>query len=153
MSDTNPPEAAQPEETQPDAKVDETDWKAEARKWEARAKENKSAAERLSELEESQKSELQKATERAELAEKRAVEFEQTALRTRIASEMGVIPEVINGADEDTMRASAQRVLDWANQGKKPAPKPTQLASGSAPSNKDGETGRAAAALRALRQG
>lgn len=109
-------------------------------------------AEQFDKVQEANKSELQKAQERAEAAERRAEEFEQTALKTRIAVEMGVIPEVINGADEEAMRKSAQRVLDWASQGKKPTPKPTQLASGSAPA-KGGEQGRAAAALRALRQG
>ena len=109
-------------------------------------------ASKFDEVEQASKTELQKAQERAEAAEKRAVEFEQTALKTRIAVEMGVIPEVVSGTDEKTMRESAQRVLDWAAQGKKPAPKPTQLASGSA-APKSGEQGRAAAALRAMRQG
>lgn len=109
-------------------------------------------ASKFDEVQEQSKTELQKAQERAEAAEKRATEFEQTTLKTRIAAEMGVIPEVVSGADEEAMRASAQRVLDWAAQGKKPAPKPTKLASGSAP-EKGGEQGRAAAALRAMRQG
>jgi len=43
MSET-PPEGApaqeQPDQPTPEAKPDETDWKAEARKWEARSKEN-----------------------------------------------------------------------------------------------------------------
>jgi hypothetical protein len=113
----------------------------------------KTKASEFDKIAEAQKSELQKAQERADAAEKRALEFEQTALKTRIASEMGVIPEVIQGSDEETMRASAQRVLDWANQGKRTPPAPKKLASGSAPEPKGGETGRAAAALRALRQG
>jgi hypothetical protein len=113
----------------------------------------KTKAAEFDKIAEAQKTELQKAQERAEAAEKRAVEFEQTALKTRIASEMGVIPEVIQGSDEETMRASAQRVLDWANQGKRTPPPAKKLASGSAPDTKGGESGRAAAALRALRQG
>lgn len=110
-------------------------------------------ASKFDEVQEQSKSELQKAQERAQAAEKRATEFEHTALKTRIASEMGVIPEVIQGSDEETMRASAQRVLDWANQGKRTPPPAKKLASGSAPDSKGGEPGRAAAALRALRQG
>jgi hypothetical protein len=109
-------------------------------------------ASKFDEVQEASKSELQKAQERAEAAEKRATEFEHVALRTRIATEMGVIPEVIQGSDEETMRASAQRVLDWANQGKRTPPPTKPLASGSA-APKDGENGRAAAALRALRKG
>ena len=116
-------------------------------------------ASKLAAIEEAGKTEAQKAAdrikaaeERAAAAERRAAEFEQTALKTRIAAEMGVIPEVVNGTDEESMRASAQRVLDWAAQGKRPVPKPSSLASGSA-APKGGEQGRAAAALRALRQG
>lgn len=109
-------------------------------------------ASKFDEAQEASKSELQKAQERAEQAEKRATEFEHAALKTRIASELGVIPEVIQGTDEETMRASAQRVLDWANQGKRTPPPTKTLASGSA-APKDGEQGRAAAALRSLRQG
>ena len=41
-----------PEETKP------TDWKAEARKWESRAKENSAAAAELQKLKESQMTEL-----------------------------------------------------------------------------------------------
>lgn len=155
MTEENQPETpAQDEGKQstPEAKAEETDWKAEARKWEQRAKENKSAAEKLAELEESQKTELQKAQERAEQAERRATEFEHAALKTRIAAELGVIPEVIQGTDEETMRASAQRVLEWANQGKRTPPPAKPLSSGSA-APKAGENGRAAAALRSLRQG
>ena len=47
----------------------ETDWKAEARKWEQRAKENKSAADELEALKQSQLTEQQKAEQRAERAE------------------------------------------------------------------------------------
>lgn len=109
-------------------------------------------AAKYDEVEESAKSELQKITERAEAAERRAAEFEQTALKTRIAAELGVIPEVVQGTDEETMRASAQRVLEWAKQGVRQPPPTKQLASG-ASSAPTGEKGRAAAALRALRQG
>lgn len=82
-------------DTTPEPVVDETDWKAEARKWEQRAKGNKTdldaakaeldglreKAARLDEIEEQAKTELQKAQERAEAAEKWRVERE-TADRT-----------------------------------------------------------------------
>ena len=73
MPETSTPDAPQPpaQETPPDPTppVDETDWKAEARKWEQRAKENKTAAERLAELESANKSEIERATEKATAAE------------------------------------------------------------------------------------
>lgn len=40
---------------------DKTDWKAEARKWEARAKQNSDAAARLAQIEEANKTDLEKA--------------------------------------------------------------------------------------------
>lgn len=43
-----------------------TDWKAEARKWEQRAKENSAAADELQKLKESQMSELEKAQAKAQ---------------------------------------------------------------------------------------
>jgi hypothetical protein len=72
----NPPEQQQqPEPARP--AQDTTDWRAEAKKWEGRAKENAAAKKRLDELEEASKTELQKATERAETAEKRVAELEK----------------------------------------------------------------------------
>ena len=66
---TTEPPAAQPTPTPPPAKA-ETDWVAEARKWEQRAKDNKDAADRLAQLEEASKSDVQKALDRAVKAEK-----------------------------------------------------------------------------------
>lgn len=44
----------------PPAQEETTDWKAEARKWEQRSKENKAAADKLAAFEDSQKTEAQK---------------------------------------------------------------------------------------------
>lgn len=133
----------------------ETDWKTEARKWEQRAKENSEAAKRLADLEEANKTELQKATERAQKAEERAAQSELVALRTRIAAEMNVPVEVLHGTDEASIRAAGQKVLDWAGSGKKTAPKVTALKSGSSADDTSGMTGKqkAAAALRQMRGG
>lgn len=69
----------------------ETDWKAEARKWEQRAKENKKqldeAAPKLKafgELEEANKTDLTKAQEKAQQYEDRMVEVLSTAVRAEI---------------------------------------------------------------------
>lgn len=94
-------------------KVDATDWKAKAREWEKRAKENKTAAERLSALEESQKTEQQKLSERAEAAERERDQTRTELLRLRVISESGLptdLHEFVVGADEDEMRAKATKL-------------------------------------------
>lgn len=79
MSDTppvpTPPPAADPPPTSPPADPPanppnggETDWEAEAKKWEKRAKENKNATEKLAKLEASQMSEQEKAVAEAKAA-------------------------------------------------------------------------------------
>ena len=60
------------EQTQPTEEKHETDWKAEARKWEKRAKENKDAADELAQLKESQMTELEKAQAAAATAKAEA---------------------------------------------------------------------------------
>lgn len=115
--------------------------------------EAKQKASQFDELQESQKSEVQKERERAEAAERRASVAERTALQVRIASEMGVPQEALHGDTEEAMRAAAQQLVAWRDSGKHPTPPVRQLRSGSGPEPRDGETGRAAAALRALRQG
>lgn len=112
----------------------------------------KAKAAKFDEVEQASKSELEKAQERIAELERTAATAQRAALVTRIASEEGVIPEVLVGETEEEMRAAAKRVLEWASQGKRTAPTPKPLASGSA-SPKDGEKGRAAAALRELRKG
>lgn len=101
MSDTETPTPEAPA-AQPEAEQSrETDWKAEARKWEDRAKENlakaktnETAAQRLAEIEEANKTAEQKAAERLAEAERRAAELEARANRATVANEHGV-PEAI----------------------------------------------------------
>lgn len=58
---------------------DSTDWKAEARKWEQRAKSNKDAADELAQLKEAQKTEGEKLRDRADRAEAKVKQMEATA--------------------------------------------------------------------------
>ena len=112
----------------------------------------KAKAAKFDEAEEANKSELQKAQDAARAAEDRASRAEQTALRARIAAEMNVPVEVLSGTDEESVKASAQKVLDWANSNKKPPAKPGKLKSGSSGSESAGAgKERAAEALRRLR--
>lgn len=70
-------------EVEPQGEPDATDWKAEARKWEARAKDNKAAAEELEHLRESQKTEEQKRAERESERERKLAAYE---LRDQVAA-------------------------------------------------------------------
>jgi len=102
-----------------------TDWKAEARKWEARAKENTSAAQRLAELEEAKKSDEEKVAERIAAAEKRAAELELKALRAEIAETKGVPSEGIHGTTKEELEASAEWLLSFKGEQAPPADKKT----------------------------
>ena len=118
MSDTTPTPAdiapkveqqpAQAETTTPEPKSDETDWKAEARKWEQRAKDNKAAAEEAS------KTEAEKVADRLADFEKRAAEAESKAARRDVALEFGLskgdagLLDAIT--DEKAMRSLAERL-------------------------------------------
>ena len=114
MSDTHTPtpadvapKPAQDQDVTPEPKVDDVDWKAEARKWETRAKENKAAAD-------SGKTEAEQVAERLAQVEKRAVEAEARAVRRDVALEFrlskedaGLLDKI---TDEDAMRALAERL-------------------------------------------
>lgn len=93
---------------------DGIDWKAEARKWERRAKENMEAARRLREAEEAEKTELQKLAERAEAAEKRAAEAEGRLLRLEVAQAKGLTAAQarrLQGATREELEADADDLL------------------------------------------
>lgn len=97
----------------PAAPAQETDWKAEARKWEDRAKENSKAATKLAEIEAANLTEAQRLTARAETAEKALAERETEALRLRIASKHGITGDyvdLVQGADEAAIEAAATKV-------------------------------------------
>lgn len=115
MAENEAPQGAEPVEG---AQEQETDWKAQARKWEARAKENlsvakanESAAQRLAEIEEAQKTEVQKAQERLEAAEKRAAELELKATRAEVANVKGVPAALLSGSTQEELEASADALL------------------------------------------
>jgi hypothetical protein len=116
----NAPEAteapAQAAEEQP--KPAETDWQAEARKWEKRAKDNfaqvnelKPLADQFRTLEEASKSELQRQTEALEAAREASEKAQRDALRYRVALDHGLTSEDITrlgGQSEDELKANAE---------------------------------------------
>ncbi len=104
--------------TTTDGTPPEVDWKARARDWEKRAKANADAATRLSELEESQKSETQKLADAKTAAEKDAADARSEALRWRVAAKHGISDEdaelFLSGTDEATLTKQAERLAGRA---------------------------------------
>lgn len=126
----------------------EVDWKAKAREWEKRAKENSAAAARLAEFEESQKTEAQKAADRAATAELKATEAEAKVLRRDIALEhkltsddAALLDAVI---DEGAMRALAARLAAGQTESTSTTPGPRPDLSQGARSGAGSQTGDAA---------
>jgi len=99
--------------TQPDdldteaegGEAQEPDWKAEARKWETRAKRNGDAAKRLADLEEAQKTEAQKLAESKAAAERERDTARSETARLRAALKHGIPDDLVemlgSGTTED----------------------------------------------------
>lgn len=106
----------------------ETDWRAEAEKWKAlsrkneeRARANADKAARFDEIEAQDKTDLQKAVEAKEAAERRAADLEVAALRARVAAAKGIDIDLLTGSTQEEVEASAARLLAWRDAA---APKP-----------------------------
>ncbi len=102
------------EETTPDLASELEKWKSLARKNEQRAKENATAAQKLAEIEDANKSELEKLSERAAAAEARAAQIELAATRNEIALEKGLTPSQAKrlvGATREELSADADDLL------------------------------------------
>lgn len=120
MSDTTEqPEAPATDQPAVEAPAQELDWKAEARKWEQRAKENAPAVKRLAEIEQASMS----AEQKAEAAERRAVEAEarvarrDLALEHKLSKDDAALLDTIT--DEDAMRRLAERLASAESDRKK----------------------------------
>ena len=129
-----PQTPAQGEEIQPTeptaTPTPEVDWKAKSRDWEKRAKENKAAADKLAELEESQKTEAQKLLDRATAAEQRAAAAESKAERARIAAEKGVPADLLVGDTAEALEAFADQLLAFRGEAPKLPPAPPATGQG-----------------------
>ena len=88
-----------------------TDWKAEARKWEARAKENAEAAKRLAEIEEASKTEAERQAERTAALEAKVREYETreqiAAWKAEVAEASGVPAVALAGSTKEEIEAHA----------------------------------------------
>lgn len=99
---------------QPEAPAQEPaiDWKAEARKWEQRAKENSTAAKRLAELEEAAKTEEQKRAEELEALRSKVAEYETreqiNAWKAEVSKETGIPAAALAGTTLEEIQAHAE---------------------------------------------
>lgn len=113
-----------PDDEQPDETPDQSDteglkaeaekWKALARKHEADAKKNRDAAKRLAELEDGNKSEIEKALADKQAAEDRAAAAELNLARTNVALRKGLTEaqaKRLQGATEEDLEADADDLL------------------------------------------
>lgn len=103
---------AEATQSEPEAKP-ETDWKARAREWEKRAKANQSAARKLKELEDAQKSETERLGEQLTAAQQRALEADKLDVALEKAPEGMSTQQVrklarrISGSTREEMEADA----------------------------------------------
>lgn len=145
---------AQPQEgAEPKPDLDELpDWarekltkaNREAAKYRTEAKVNADAAKRLAEIEESKKSEEQKAAERIAAAEQRALELEAKANRADVSVETGIPADILAGPGDSSVEALtefAEKVIEYAGRSNAPrVPKidPNQGRNSSVALNGDG---------------
>lgn len=94
-------------------------WKQHARTWEDRAKQNEAAAAELKKIQDAQKSDIEKAIERAEEAEKALAEANHRATVATIATEFGLSAEdadlFLTGSTEDILRSQAKKLSERIN--------------------------------------
>lgn len=111
-TETEANQQTEAEQTKPTETVDF--WKAKAREQEKRAKENAEAAKRLAEIDESSKTEAEKATARLAELEAERDRAVADALRFKVASKYGIGDEdadlFLTASDEETLTRQAQRL-------------------------------------------
>lgn len=159
------PAQAQPAPVEAEGKAEPTDWEAEATKWKAMARqhENKhlgalgfkskdeieqlrTSAQKYQEVEDAQKTEIQKATERAQNFEQKLADMQATNARLLAAASHNIPPELIDllgsGTDEE-INARAE-VLAERLKPATPVPAPQRpvesLTPGAAPASSTGDT-------------
>ena len=130
MSDElEPTEVVQEDEiAEPHGEVDTTDWKAEARKWEKRAKDSREAAEKWSEYEKSLKPEQERLAEELAAARSEAENARTALMRHEIAAEKGIPADAVKllvGSTREELEEAADVLLALvAEQSKPKTPKP-----------------------------
>ncbi|MBE6483667.1 MAG: hypothetical protein E7Z96_02635 [Actinomycetaceae bacterium] len=92
---------------------DTTDWKAEARKWEARAKANSDAADRLKKLEDEQKTEVQRQADALAAAQAAEKALQAKVAVFEAAARLGVPADLLAGPQDDDLDAYAEKLSQW----------------------------------------
>lgn len=119
----------------------------------------KAKASKFDEIEQASKSELERIAEERDAERQRATKAETDYLRLFVAHNFGLTPtqaKRLVGTTKEELEADAQEIMrDFPAPatGQRQAARPSALKSGSSGSPDTGEKGRAAAALRSLRQG
>ena len=86
----------------------------------------KAKADKLTEIEEANKTEAEKAAARAEAAEKRAAELEVKALRAEVAAAKGVPVALLTGSTQEELEAAADALIEFRGE-QKQAPSSSAL--------------------------
>lgn len=109
---------------------DGPDWKAEARKWEARAKADHELANKWREYEDTQKSEHEKLADELARTKAEASQAAAELLRLKIAAEKGITGDatkLLKGSTQEELEAEADLLLSLiADQSKPKSPKPDE---------------------------
>jgi hypothetical protein len=108
------PQGDSPPEGEKDLRYELEKWRKLSRENEARAKANADAARKLAELEDKDKSELERLQAAQKAAEDRAAEAEQRAMRLEVAASKGLTPaqaKRLVGASLEELEADADELL------------------------------------------
>jgi hypothetical protein len=118
-------------EALPQGDAKEIDWKAQARKWEQRAKDaqaDKALADKWREYEQNQKSDNEKLAEQLASTQAAAADATAKLLRYEVATEKGVPSTALDllvGSSREELEAAAEKLLSLiADQTKPKTPKP-----------------------------
>ncbi|HLP97661.1 MAG TPA: hypothetical protein VK149_04370 [Sideroxyarcus sp.] len=120
-------------ESEPQGTEDTTDWKAEARKWEKRAKDAnsyKEAADKWREYEAAQKPEQERVAEQLAAAKAEAESARTTLMRYEVAAEKKIPAEAVkllSGSSREELEEAADALLALIAQSKPNTPKPNEM--------------------------
>jgi cell division septum initiation protein DivIVA len=141
------------EETLETLRAERDKWKALSRKHETAAKTNSAAAKKLQELEDKDKSESDRLTDRVTIAEKKAADAEREAARLRVGLRKGLTEtqaKRLVGETEEELEADAKELLasfqppandEGKGKGDMPSGRPKErVRSGAAPNEEPDET-------------
>jgi hypothetical protein len=127
------PTTVETPEVEPHGDAKEIDWKAQARKWESRAKEaqaDKALADKWREYEHNQKSDHEKLADELARAQAEASQASAELLRLKVASEKGIPANALDllpGSSREELESAADKLLSLiADQSKPKTPMPDE---------------------------